>query len=151
MAMLGFFLFAGGDQEDSDVNVGILGLLLAFVSVFTLYTVFFISVLWVSFILPLLVFSFSPPSLCFFSTFCSSVLLGLYRDRRVDNGRQAEGRPPLRRPLLKLTDDDYCCNVRPSFTVENGHWVKGEEDEQCLQNDVVRPFVLLIHAVLKVL
>ena len=61
MAMLGFFLFAGGDQEDSDVNVGILGLLLAFFSVFTLYTVSFISVLWVSFILPLLVFSFSSP------------------------------------------------------------------------------------------
>ena len=48
----------------------------------------------------------------FFPTFCSSVLLGLYRARRVDNGRQAEGRPPLRRPLLKPTDDDYCCNVR---------------------------------------
>jgi hypothetical protein len=82
MAMLGFFLFAGGDQEDSDVNVGILGLLLAFVSVFTLYTVFFISVLWVSFILPLLVFSFSPPSLCFFfqppfALRCCSVYIGL--------------------------------------------------------------------------
>jgi hypothetical protein len=36
-----------------------------------------------------------------------------------------------------------------SFTVENDHWVKGEEDEQRLQNDVVRPFFLLIHAVLK--
>ena len=60
--------------------------------------------LLVSFVLPL-------PSV-FFSTLCSSVLLGLYRARRVDNGRQAEGRPPLRRPLLKPTDDDYCCNVR---------------------------------------
>jgi hypothetical protein len=39
-----FFLCAGGDQEDSDVNVGVLDLLLAFVSVFALYTVFFVSV-----------------------------------------------------------------------------------------------------------
>jgi len=63
----GFFLFAGGDQEDSDVNVGILGLLLTFFfPVFTLYTVSFISVLWVSFILPLLVFSFSSPSFSLF-------------------------------------------------------------------------------------
>jgi hypothetical protein len=38
-----------------------------------------------------------------------------------------------------------------SFTVENGHWLKGEEDEHRLQNDVVRPFVDLIHAVLNVL
>ena len=45
----GSFLFAGGDQEDGDVNVGILGLLLAFVSVFALYTVFFVSVFWVDF------------------------------------------------------------------------------------------------------
>ena len=36
-----FFWFAGGDQEDGDVNVGLLGFLLAFVSVFALCAVFF--------------------------------------------------------------------------------------------------------------
>jgi len=56
-----FFLFAGGDQEDGDVNVGILGFLLAFISVFALYTVFFVSVFWVSFFFasPGFFFSFS--------------------------------------------------------------------------------------------
>jgi len=99
MATLGFFfLFAGGDQEDSDVNVGILGLLLAFVSVFTLYTVSFISVLWVSFILPLLVFSFSSPVfLCSTLSLPSSLFLvppfrrftplSFYKARTGGNGR----------------------------------------------------------------
>jgi len=47
MATLGFFLkFAGGDQEDSDVNVGILGLLLAFFSLFLLCILFSLSLFY---------------------------------------------------------------------------------------------------------
>jgi len=67
MATLGFFYL----QEAIKKTVMLMLVfwvccLLFFFPVFTLYTVSFISVLWVSFILPLLVFSFSSPSFSLF-------------------------------------------------------------------------------------
>jgi hypothetical protein len=55
----------------------------------------------------------------------------------------------IKAPITEANGRPLLLQRSASFTVENGHWVKGEEDEQRLQNDVVRPFVLLIHAVLK--
>ena len=46
------FLFPGGDQEDSDVNVGIRSFLLVFVSIFALCTVFCLCFLSFFFLAP---------------------------------------------------------------------------------------------------
>jgi hypothetical protein len=64
-----FFWFAGGDREDSDVNVGFLGLLFAFVSVFVVCTIFFVSVFWVSYFYSLVFSPFSPPRGCLLPSF----------------------------------------------------------------------------------